>query len=140
MASLNRIFLAGNITRDPDVRNIPNSTTIVATTGIAVNRHYKDKDEVMFIDVTAYGRNAEILGEHFTKGSPILIEGRLVYRQWEQEGQKRSKHEVLIDGIQFLNNKKDGAAEASNESLNEQPTANINKNSSNKISEEDLPF
>ena len=107
MASYNKVVLMGNLTRIPDVRNLPGSATVVATTGLAVNRKYKDKEEVMFIDIVAYGKQAETMGMYITKGSPILIEGRLTFRQWEQEGQKRSKHEVIIESFQMLGERKD---------------------------------
>lgn len=107
MASYNKVVLLGNITRTPDVRNLPSSSTVVATTGIATNRKFKDKEEVMFIDIVAYGKQAEIMGMYVTKGSPLLVEGRLSFRQWEQEGQKRSKHEVVVESFQMVGGRKD---------------------------------
>lgn len=107
MASFNKVVLMGNVTRNPDVRTIPGSSTAVARTGLAVNRKYRDKEEVMFIDIVAYGRNAEVMGEYITKGSPILIDGRLSMNSWEQDGIKRTKHEVIIDTFQMLSSRKD---------------------------------
>ena len=109
MASYNKVVLLGNVTRTPDVRNLPGSATVVATTGIAANRKYKDKEEVMFIDIVAYGKLAETMGMYVTKGTPLLVEGRLSFRQWEQEGQKRSKHEVIVESFQMVGGRKDRA-------------------------------
>ena len=109
MASYNKVVLLGNVTRTPDVRNLPGSATVVATTGIATNRRYKDKDEVMFIDIVAYGKLAETMGMYVTKGTPLLVEGRLTFRQWEQDGQKRSKHEVIVESFQMIGGRKEKA-------------------------------
>ena len=96
MASYNKVVLLGNVTRTPDVRNLPGSSTVVATTGIATNRRYKDKEEVMFIDIVVYGKQAETMGMYVTKGTPLLVEGRLSFRQWEQEGQKRRDRKSVV--------------------------------------------
>jgi single-strand DNA-binding protein len=106
MASLNRIVLLGNLTRDPEVRYTPSGTP-VARLGLAVNNRIKQgdewRDDPCFVDVVVFGKQAESCGEYLNKGRTILIEGRLQYRTWEsQEGQKRSKHEVLADRVQFL--------------------------------------
>lgn len=106
MANLNRVILMGNLTRDPQVRYTATGTP-VATLGLAVNNRIKQgdewKDDPCFIDVVVFGKQAESCGEYLSKGRPVLIEGRLQYRTWEsQEGQKRSKHEVLADRVQFM--------------------------------------
>jgi single-strand DNA-binding protein len=106
MASLNKIFLLGNLTRDPELRYTPNGTA-VSTFGLAVNRRYgqgdERKDEVCFVDIVAFGRQAEITGEYLRKGRMALIEGRLRWRSWEsQDGQKRSKHEVVADMVHLM--------------------------------------
>jgi single-strand DNA-binding protein len=106
-ANLNRVFLIGNLTRDPDLRYIP-SGTAVATFTIAVNRVYKaqtgeKKEETSFIRVVVWGRRAEVCGEYLSKGSPVFVEGRLQSRNWEsQDGQKRSTIEVIADNVQFM--------------------------------------
>ena len=106
-ASLNKVLLIGNLTRDPELRYIP-SGSAVATFTVAVNRVYKDqagekKEQVSFIRVVVWGRRAEVCGEYLSKGSPVFVEGRLQSRDWEtQEGQKRSTVEVVADNIQFL--------------------------------------
>ncbi|MDP2912567.1 MAG: single-stranded DNA-binding protein [Candidatus Omnitrophota bacterium] len=107
MASLNRVFLIGNLTRDPELRYVP-SGAAVATFTIAVNRVYKNqagekKEQVSFIRVVVWGRIAEVCGEYLSKGSPAFVEGRLQSREWETpEGQKRSAMEVVADRVQFL--------------------------------------
>lgn len=106
MASFNRVILLGNLTRDPEVRYTPSGTP-VATLGLAVNERVKQgdawKDDPCFIDVSVFGKQAEACGEYLNKGSPLLVEGRLRYRTWQsQEGQKRSKHEVVAFRVQFL--------------------------------------
>jgi single-strand DNA-binding protein len=106
MASYNRVILLGNITRDIEVRYLP-SGTAVAEIGLAVNDRRKNQngewvDETTFVDVTLWGRTAEIAGEYLGKGSPVLIEGRLKLEQWETDGQKRSKLRVVCDRMQMI--------------------------------------
>ena len=106
MASLNRITLLGNLTRDPEIKYV-GAGTAVAKFGLAVNRRfrvgYENKEEVCFIDITVFGRQAETVSEYLTKGSMALIDGRLSFNQWEtSDGQKRSRHEVVADNVQFM--------------------------------------
>ena len=107
MASLNRVLLIGNLTRDPELRYIP-SGSAVATFTVAVNRVYstpagEKKEQVSFIRVVVWGRRAEVCGEYLSKGSPVFVEGRLQSRDWQtQDGQKRNTVEVVADNIQFL--------------------------------------
>ena len=106
MASLNKVILAGNLTRDPELRHIPSGTAVVDM-GLAISESYKNKagdqvDSVVFVDVVVWGRQAETSAEYLSKGSPVLIEGRLQLDQWEQEGQKRSKMRVRAERVQFL--------------------------------------
>lgn len=106
MASFNRVILLGNLTRDPECRYIP-SGLAVADVGIAVNDRKKLPsgewvDETTFVDITLWGRQAEVAGEFCKKGSPVLIEGRLKLDTWETEGQKRSKLKVIGEKIQLL--------------------------------------
>jgi single-strand DNA-binding protein len=106
-ASLNKVLLMGNLTRDPELRYVP-SGSAVATFTVAVNRVYKSqagekKEETSFIRVVVWGRRAEVCGEYLSKGSPVFVEGRLQSRNWEtQDGQKRSTIEVIADNVQFL--------------------------------------
>lgn len=106
MASYNRVILLGNITRDIEVKYLP-SGMAVAEIGLAVNDRRKNQsgewvDETTFVDVTLWGRTAEIAGEYLGKGSPVLIEGRLKLDQWETDGQKRSKLRVVCDRMQMV--------------------------------------
>ena len=106
MASLNRVFLMGNLTRDPQLKYTPGGLA-VCELGLAVNRKFKKGDEwveeTCFVDITAFGRQAETSSEYLAKGRPVLIEGRLKFDSWtNQEGQKRSKLTVVADRVQFL--------------------------------------
>lgn len=107
MASFNRVILAGNLTRDPQLSYTP-SNTPVCEFGIATNRKWRDregnqKEEVCFVDLSAYGRTAETINQYMKKGRPILVEGRLRYHQWtSKEGQKRSKLDVLVETFSFI--------------------------------------
>ena len=106
MASLNKVILLGNLTRDPELRYTPNGTP-VSSFGLAVNRRYRQgdewRDEVCYIDIVTFGRQAETVGEYLNKGNLAMIEGRLQWRSWETEdGQKRSKHEVVASNVQFM--------------------------------------
>ena len=108
MTSLNKVLMLGHLTRDPEVRYTPNGTAM-ATFGLATNHRYRQgeeqKDDVCFVDVVTFGRQAETVGEYLHKGSPALVEGRLRWRSWEAaDGQKRGKHEVLAERVQFLPN------------------------------------
>jgi len=111
MANFNKIILMGHLTRDPEVRYTP-SNVAVATFSLAVNSSIgRDADgnlktETLFIDVTAFNKAAETIGQYCKKGSPLLIEGRLRLRTWEdkQNGTKHSKHEVLLERMQLLSN------------------------------------
>ena len=109
---MNIVILLGRLTRDPELRYMPNQTA-VATFGLAVNRRYKQgeewKEEVCFVDITVFGRQAETSSEYLSKGSPALIEGRLNYRKWEKDGQTRSKLDVVASRVQFLGTGKAGA-------------------------------
>jgi single-strand DNA-binding protein len=105
MASFNRVILVGNLTRDPELRYIP-SGTAVSDIGLAVNDRVKRGDqwvdEVTFVDVTLWGRTAEVANEYLSKGSSVLIEGRLKLHTWEKEGQKHSKLRVTCERMQML--------------------------------------
>ena len=105
MASYNRVVLVGNLTRDPELRYIP-SGTAVSEIGLAVNDRVKKGDqwvdETTFVDVTLWARTAEVANEYLSKGSSVLIEGRLKLDMWEKDGQKRSKLRVVADKMQML--------------------------------------
>jgi len=106
MSSFNSVILLGNLTRAPELRYTP-SGTAVATFGLAVNRRYRQgeeqREEVCFVDIVTFGRQAETVSEYLSKGNLAMIEGRLQWRSWETpDGQKRSKHEVIANNVQFM--------------------------------------
>jgi single-strand DNA-binding protein len=108
MASLNKVFLIGNLTRDPELRRTPNGAVVVEL-GLAVNRTYttssgETRDDTAFLDIVVWGRQAETCAQYLQKGSPLLVEGRLQYDSWEdqQTGQKRSKIRIVAERTQFL--------------------------------------
>ena len=114
MASYNKVVLVGNLTRDPEVKYTPKGTAITDI-GLAVNRTYstdsgEKREEVTFIDITLWGRTAEIVGEYCKKGRPLLVEGRLQMDTWDdkQTGQKRSKLKVVGENIQLLGSREGG--------------------------------
>ncbi|MFH1074856.1 MAG: single-stranded DNA-binding protein [Candidatus Firestonebacteria bacterium] len=124
MASLNKVMLIGNLTRDPELKYIP-SGSAVGTLNIAVSRKYKAQDgslkeDVCFVRVTVWGKPAENCNEYLSKGSPVYIEGRLQYRTWEKDGQKRSSLDVVAERVQFLGGKKKEAA-GDEEAVPEEP-------------------
>ena len=114
MPNLNKVMLIGNLTRDPEIKYTPKGTAIAAF-GLAVNRNYttesgEKREEVTFIDLEAYARLAEIIGEYCKKGRPIFVEGRLKLDQWDdkQSGQKRSKMKVVVETMQLLGSREGG--------------------------------
>ncbi len=115
MFNLNKVMLAGNLTRDPQVRFLSNEQA-VANFGIAINRRFKGndgqvKEEVTFVDIETWGRTAELAGQFLTKGKLVYLEGRLKLDKWDEaDGSKRSKLKVVADSIQFLSPKSDGGS------------------------------
>jgi single-strand DNA-binding protein len=114
MAYLNKVFLIGNLTRDPELRVTPKGTAICQF-GIAVNRQFKDesgatRDETTFVDIEAWGKQGELVSKYLSKGSLAMVEGRLKLDQWEdkQTGQKRNKMKVVLDNVQFLSSRSSG--------------------------------
>jgi len=108
MASFNRVLLLGNLTRDPQLKYLPSQMAVVEF-GVACNRKFRtaageDREEVTFVDVSAFGKQAEVLNQYMTKGKPIFIEGRLKFDSWEdkQGGGKRSKLTVVVENFQFI--------------------------------------
>ncbi len=108
MANYNKVILMGNLTRDPELRYTPKGTA-VARLGLAVNRVWRtetgeQKEEVTFVDIDAFGRQAETIAQYMKKGRPIFLEGRLRYDTWEdkQSGQKKSKLNVVLESFQFV--------------------------------------
>ncbi|MCP4189953.1 MAG: single-stranded DNA-binding protein [Planctomycetaceae bacterium] len=144
MASFNRVILVGNITRDVELR-YTQSGLAVTEVGLAVNDRRKNQsgewiDETTFVDVTLWGRQAEVAGEYLSKGSPVLIEGRLKLDSWEQDGQKRSKLRVVGERMQML-----GSRPAGSRPSQQQASSNYNQPASAPAGgppppEDDIPF
>jgi single-strand DNA-binding protein len=117
MASFNKVILAGNLTRDPELRYTPKGTAVARIT-LAVNRTYtleggEKKEEVSFVDVDVWGRQAEVISQYMKKGRPLLIEGRLKQDTWEDKNtkQKQSKLKVVLEGFSFIDsNRGEGGA------------------------------
>jgi len=149
----NKVILVGNLTRDVELKYTPSGTAI-AKFGLATNRTYKDtmtgenKQETMFIDITVFGRSAEVANQYLKKGKRVLIEGRLVLDQWvDSTGQKRSRHSIVAEKVQFM----DTRSESENSGYNYQPQPTQqqpqmqqpkqnNEIPSIDIDEEDIPF
>jgi single-strand DNA-binding protein len=115
VAGFNKVILIGNLTRNPELRYTPNGTP-VASLGLAVSRRYKQgdelKEEVCFVDIVVFGKQAEHCGQYLSKGNGIIVDGRLQQRRWETEdGQRRSKHEVVAQTVTFLPKRGDGGAQ-----------------------------
>lgn len=106
--SYNKVLLMGNLTRDIELRHLPNSNTAVANIGLAVNRRFRtaegeNREEVTFIDCEAWGRTAETMSQYLRKGRPVFIEGRLRLDQWQdKDGGNRSKLKVVVESFQFV--------------------------------------
>jgi single-strand DNA-binding protein len=129
MANFNKVILAGNLTRDPEMRYTPKGTAVVKI-GLAVNRSWKTetgetKEEVTFVDVDAFGRTAEVISQYLKKGRPILMEGRLRYETWDdkQTNQKRSKLGVVMESFQFLDSGNRGETGAESQRRPSAPAA-----------------
>ena len=135
MTSFNKVILMGNLTRDPEVRYTPNGIA-VASFAIAVNRKYKQgdetKEEVSYIDIVVFGKQAESCGQYINKGDSVLIDGRLQQRRWETEGQKRSKIEVVAQSVNFMP-KRSSAGQGAPHG-NAEPTPEV------PVDEGDIPF
>lgn len=158
MASYNRVILLGNLVRDIELR-YTNSKLAVCQNAIAVNERRKNAagewvDETSFVDVTFFGRTAEVVAEYLGKGSPIFVEGRLKQDTWEKDGQKRSKLYVIVDRMQLIGARGDGKGAANSarpqSNSNGSRFASADQNSHNDMHvsevsddvfvEEDMPF
>ena len=147
MASFNKVILIGNLTRDPDVRQTQSGTS-VGEIGLAVNRSWFDKasnqkkEEVTFIDVTLWGRQAEVAGQYLKKGSPAMIEGRLQLESWDDKttGAKRQKLKVICESLQLLGSRgDDGNGSATQSSTGQRQGAPAANGRSNVPSGDDGP-
>lgn len=105
MVAFNRVILAGNLVRDPEIRYLPSGLSVTSF-ALAVNSRFRQnnemREEVSYFDVVVFGKLGETCAEYLSKGRPVLVEGRLRQRRWESEGMKRSKIEVVAGGVQFL--------------------------------------
>ncbi len=143
MASYNKVMLLGNLTRDPEVKYTPKGSA-VADIGLAVNRTYttdggEKREEVTFVDVTMWGRQAEIAGEYLKKGRPLFVEGRLQLDTWDdkQTGQKRSKLRVVCENFQMLGSR-DGGEGGGGRSSGSKPAKSAP--AAEEPSDDDIPF
>jgi single-strand DNA-binding protein len=144
---LNKAFLYGNLTRDPELRALPSGAQ-VASFGLATNRVYKDKNGVKqeateFHNIVAFGRQAEVIGQYCKKGKAIFVEGRIQTRSWESEGQKKYRTEIVVENFQFGDGgSRGGNAPAREEESPEAPKDNGEeiKYPDEQINPEDIPF
>ncbi len=141
--SYNKIILAGNLTRDIEIRYTQGGSAI-GNTAIATTRKFKGadgskKEEVLFVDITFFGRSAEIANQFLRKGSKILVDGRLKLDQWTtQDGNKRSKHSVVVENMTMLGNKEDGQAQQPAPTTYRQPASAVPPEVS--VDEDSIPF
>ena len=116
MASLNQVFLMGNVTRDPQTRAGANSQNVV-NFGLAINRHFKDADgndreDTCFVDCAAFGRHADVLAKYLRKGKPLLVQGRLKFDAWDDPaGARRTRHTVIVEHFQFTGSREGSGAD-----------------------------
>ncbi len=167
MGNVNKVFLMGNMTRDPELRYTPNGTA-VCDFGLAVNRSYttrdrEKRDETCFVDVTVWGRRGEIVSEYFSKGRLIFIEGRLKFDTWETADGRRSKLTVVAEDFQFVERRggepgagpqqsdsakggdragspPSGRARGQAPSRQEEPPAETSEESGYDVSDDEIPF
>ncbi len=148
MSSYNRIVLVGNLTRDPQLSYTP-SNTAVCKFGIATNRKWRDRDgntreDVCFVDCTLFGRGGETFNQYMAKGRTVLVEGRLQLNRWTTpEGDKRSKHEVLVDNFTFLGGGRGGEGGGGRRDSAEPasaPVGGANHDAPPPPTDDDIPF
>lgn len=149
MAYLNKCFLIGNLTRDPELRVTPKGTSI-ASFGLAINRQSKNADgshadEVTFVDIEAWGKQAELVAKYLARGAPAMIEGRLKLDEWTDKtsGQKRSRLKVVLENVQFLGSKRDGTPAEMREGeqrQEQQPRATTSAPAAAPIQDDSIPF
>jgi single-strand DNA-binding protein len=145
MASYNKVMLLGNLTRDPEVKYTPKGTAVTEL-GLAVNRTYttdggEKREETTFVDITMWGRQAEIAGEYLKKGRPLFVEGRLQLDTWDdkQTGQKRSKLRVVCENFQMLGSR-DGGGEGGGGGRPSGGRSPAKSAPADEPSDDDIPF
>lgn len=146
----NKVFIIGNLTRDPEVKALPSGTK-VCSFGVATNRIYKDKDgnrqeATEFHNISAFSKLGELAGQYLKKGQQVLVEGRIQTRSWESNGEKKSRTEIIADNIQF-GSKGTGAGSSKSSNQNKDQSSNTDEGGSDKIdypseeiNPEDIPF
>ena len=144
MPSFNRVVLVGNLTRDVELRRTP-AGTAVTDIGLAVNERVKRNDqwvdEANFFDVTLWGRTAEVAAEYLSKGSPVLIEGRLKQESWETDGQKRNKVKVVAEQMQMVGGRSHPSTNGQNVTVGPERLANAASGQSGaEAGQSDIPF
>lgn len=142
--SFNQVILMGNLTRDPDLRQIPSGQS-VCSFSLALNRSFKGADgnwqeATDYVDVVAWGPLGERVAQYVTKGRPVLVNGRLQSRSWEQDGQKRSKVEVIAQDVTFLGGRAEGNSSAGYDNQYDQdaPAASSKKKTTKKDNSQDV--
>jgi len=141
--SLNQVTLMGNLTRDPELRQTPNGQNVTSFS-LALNRSYKDssgewQEATDYIDIVCWGPLAERVSQYLSKGRRCLVQGRLQSRSWEQDGQKRSKVEVLANDVTFLDSRGAGGEGDSNQAFdNSEPSSTAAKPKASKKAKEDV--
>ncbi len=151
MANFNKVIIAGNLTRDPELRYTPKGTAVARIT-LAVNRTWKSesgeaKEEVSFVDVDVWGRQAEVIGKYMKKGRPLLVEGRLKQDTWEDKNtkQKQSKLKVVLESFSFIDSNRGGgeggeAAAPRSRPASSAPAAASESGDSEPPHDDDVPF
>ena len=147
MPNFNKVYLMGNLTRDPELRQTP-SGTAVCQFGLAVNRVYNSasgerQEETTFVDVEAWGRQAETISKYVSKGNPLFVEGRLKLDSWEnKEGEKRSKMKVVLENMQLISQRGEGGGgfNPSQSAPQARPAASSAPAQQSEDIEEDVPF
>jgi single-strand DNA-binding protein len=144
MANLNKVLLLGNVTRDPEIRYTPKGSA-VCDLGVAVNRSYttdsgEKREEVTFVDVTLWGRTAEVANEYLKKGRPVFVEGRLQMDTWDdkQTGQKRTRLRVVAENMQLLGGRPQGGSDAGESRQTSAPPPK--KSAAAEPDEDEIPF
>ena len=143
--SINRVVISGNLTRDPELRSTASGLPVLGF-GVAVNDRRKNQqtgeweDYPNFVDCTMFGTRAESVSQFLHKGSKVAIEGKLRWSQWERDGQKRSKIEVIIDELEFMTSRQDGGQQSYSSSQGQSGSSQANPPIDTSIYDEDIPF
>ena len=143
--SINRVNITGNLTRDPELRATQSGSQVLSF-GVAVNDRRRNpqigewEDYPNYVDCTMFGTRAEAVGRYISKGSKVAIEGKLRYSSWERDGQRRSKLEVIVDDIEFMNARPASSSSASPAAGGGEPQYTVPETPALEIADEDIPF